>query len=126
MSKYRDLSEFYDPDLLLPIAGNTYRIRCPGIAEADRLRDIIFRPNLTAEQEYAEIVKVLGAARDDMIRDGVPDTMALHAGRTALLHFGGTPDLALANWKLGQLGDLVDIHAIAAKLADSPEAPPGR
>ncbi|RJO69769.1 hypothetical protein D5S18_28110 [Nocardia panacis] len=112
MAALRDLSEFYDPDLSLPIGGVVYKIKSPGIREADRLRLLIIDDSLTAAQEYEEIVKILGAARGDMARDGVPDTMAMHAGRTALLHFGGSPDMGRANWQFGQLADFIDIRDV--------------
>lgn len=110
MPAYRDLAEFYEPDLLLPIAGQVYRIKCPGITEADRLRPLVLDATLTARQEVDEIRRILGPARDEMAANGVPDSMAIHAGRTALLHFGGSPALGQAHWLLGQLGDIADIQ----------------
>ncbi|WP_280273372.1 DUF7426 family protein [Nocardia wallacei] len=112
MAALRDLTEFYDPDLSLPIGGVVYKIKCPGINEADRLRTLIIDQTLTAAAEYDEIVKILGPAREEMARNDVPDTMAMHAGRTALLHFGGSPDLGRANWQFAQLADFVDLQAL--------------
>ncbi|MBH0778824.1 DUF7426 family protein [Nocardia bovistercoris] len=124
MAPYRELTEFYDPDLLLPIGGVVYRVKCPTIGEADRLRRLIVDDSVTSDQELEEIIKILGPVRDEMAANGVRDTMALHAGRTALLHFGGTPSLGRANWQLGQLGDLLDMQSIldAAGVNTSPEA----
>ncbi|MGV9662577.1 DUF7426 family protein [Nocardia niigatensis] len=118
MAVLRDLTEFYDPDLSLPIGGRIYKIKSPGIREADRLRAIILDDSLTAAQEFAEIVKILGPAREEMAVNDVPDTMALHAGRTALLHFGGSPDMGRANWQFAQLADFVDIDAVMAGAAE--------
>ncbi|WP_416565051.1 hypothetical protein [Nocardia testacea] len=112
MAALRDLSDFYDPDLLLPIAGVVYRVKCPGIKEADRLRLLVFDQSLTADQEHEEIKRILGPVREQMAGNGVPDSMATHAGRTALLHFGGNPTLGRTNWELGQLGDIADIQAL--------------
>ncbi|QIS18527.1 DUF7426 family protein [Nocardia terpenica] len=112
MAALRDLTEFYDPDLSLPIGGVIYKITCPGITEADRLRSLVADETLTATQEYAEIITILGQAREEMASNGVPDTMAMHAGRTALLHFGGSPDLGRAHWQFAQLADFVDIQAM--------------
>ncbi|MBF6460151.1 hypothetical protein IU433_14010 [Nocardia puris] len=122
----RDLTEFYEPDLLLPIGGRTYRIKCPGIREADRLRRFILDPSVTADQEHDEIVTILGPARDEMVANGVPATMALHAGRTALLHFGGSPALGVANWQLAQLGDLLELDEIETLLAAGRPDPTGK
>jgi len=122
MGALRDLSEFYDPDLSLPIDGVIYKIKSPGIREADRLRLLVLDDNLSAAQEYEEIRKILGPAREEMARDGVPDTMAMHAGRTALLHFGGSPSLGRANWQFAQLADFVDIQAVIDAGKDSPTA----
>ncbi|KZM75743.1 hypothetical protein [Nocardia terpenica] len=112
MAALRDLTEFYDPDLSLPIGGVLYKITCPGITEADRLRSLVADETLTTAQEYAEVVKILGPVREEMARNGVPDTMAMHAGRTALLHFGGSPDMGRAHWQFAQLADFVDIQAM--------------
>ena len=118
MAALRDLTEFYDPDLSLPIGGVIYTITCPGISEADRLRLLVMDQSLTAGQEYEEIVKILGPAREEMAANGVPDTMAMHAGRTALLHFGASPDLGRANWQFAQLADFVDVQALLDAAAD--------
>ncbi|MEU3013341.1 DUF7426 family protein [Nocardia asteroides] len=119
MSEYRDLTEFYDPDLVLPIGGTEYRIKSPGIAEADRLR-MIALTDLDAETEQAEIAKILGPARDQMAANGVPDTMALHAGRTAILHFGASPLLGQQYWSSGELLKGIDLDTMRAAAAPHP------
>ena len=117
---YRDLTEFYDPDLVLPIGGVEYRIPSPGIVEADRLRSIVLTA-LTAEQEHDEIVKILGPVRAQMAADGVPDTMAVFAGRTALMHFGGSPVLGQRYWHTGELHDLaVDLETMISAAQPTP------
>ncbi|MFI5778700.1 hypothetical protein [Nocardia sp. NPDC051570] len=118
MAALRDLSEFYDPDLSLPIGGVIYKVKSPGITEADRLRLLIIDETLSAADEYDEIIKILGPAREQMARNGVADTMAMHAGRTALLHFGGSPSMGRANWQFAQLADFVDIQALLDSKAD--------
>ncbi|MFI5778140.1 hypothetical protein [Nocardia sp. NPDC051570] len=126
MAALRDLSEFYDPDLSLPIGGVIYKIKSPGISEADRLRLLILDETLSAAQEYEEIRKILGPAREEMARNGVPDTMAMHAGRTALLHFGGSPSLGRVNWQFAQLADFVDIQAVLDSSTADDEAEASR
>lgn len=118
MAELCDLDEFYDPDLYLPIRGTRYRIYCPGVTEADRLRGVILNDSLSAAEELAEIVKILGPAREAMAANNVPDTMATHAGRTALLHFGGNPSMGRANWQFAQLADFVDVQALLTALDD--------
>ncbi|MFC9874881.1 DUF7426 family protein [Nocardia salmonicida] len=120
MAGLRDLTEFYDPDLQLPISGVTYRVRSPGIVEADRLRGLVL-DDLAPADEYREIVQILGTARDEMAANGVPDAMAMHAGRTALLHFGASPELGRYHWQLAQLGQILDAEELLA--ASAPPAP---
>lgn len=113
MADYRELTEFFNPDLHLPINGVVYRVKCPGRTEANRLRELILDPNLTVAQEQAEISKLMGGAEALMTEHDLPDTMVTHAGRTALMHFGGGPEMGRANWELMQLGTLSDLEELA-------------
>ncbi|WP_067565799.1 DUF7426 family protein [Nocardia acidivorans] len=126
MAALRDLAEFYDPDLSLPIGGVIYKVKSPGVTEADRLRLLVLDDTLSAAKEYDEIVKILGPAREEMARNGIPDTMAMHAGRTALLHFGASPSLGRANWQFAQLADFVDIQAVLDSSTADDEAKDAR
>jgi hypothetical protein len=136
--KLPDLAEYFDPDLGLPIRGKVYRIPSPGIDEGDRLRKyLLFGPTPVTELddatdelvaipftdadihriEVAEGVKILGPVRAQMLADGVPDTMAQHAARTALAHFGAGPKLGRSYWQFAHLADLVDVDALIAEAA---------
>lgn len=115
----RDLSTFHDPDLILPIQGVEYRIKSPSILEADRIRGLNFDPEMVDDKLHAEVVKILGATRDAMTANGLPDTYATHAGRTALVYFGISPEAGHAYWQFQQLASVVDTDAVIAKHTES-------
>jgi len=120
----RDLADFHDPHLYLPIQGKRYKIAAPPRARALELRALIVDTALTAEQERDAYEALLGPALAEMEADGLPDPWIAHAGRTALLHFGGNARLGAANWHLAQLADVVDTHALLANAkADAATAP---
>ncbi|MBV6758352.1 DUF7426 family protein [Rhodococcus opacus] len=106
MPHLRDLTEFYDPNLYLPINGKQYKVLAPPKKKADELRLLIVDKTVTLQQERDEFEALLGPALDEMVADNVPDPVITHAGRTALLHFGGNAKLGAANWHLSQLGEL--------------------
>ncbi len=124
MPQLRDLADFHDPNLYLPIAGKRYKIPAPPRARALELRALIVDTALTAEREREAYETLLGPALAQMEADQVPDPWIAHAGRTALLHFGGSPKLGAANWHLGQLADVVDTEALLANArADTAKTP---
>lgn len=59
----RNLREFFDPDLKLPIGPKTYTIKSPTADEGLRLRLLLSNPDtqLTDEAEVGEYVKLMGA-----------------------------------------------------------------
>ena len=103
MPKLGDLADHLDTDLVLPILGIDYRIPSPGITESDRLAMVVVDTTLTELQTHAEAVKILGTVRLDMADNGVPDPMAEHAGRTALVHFGMNARMAASYWRFAPL-----------------------
>lgn len=115
MPQLRDLTEFYDPNLYLPINGKSYKVPAPPKKKADELRLLIVDQTVTQEQERTEFEALLGPALDEMVADKVPDPVITHAGRTALLHYGGSAKLGAANWHLSQLGELVDVDRLVAE-----------
>lgn len=113
----RDLAEFFDPDLHLPIRGKTYTITSPTAAEGLRLRLLINDESAPVHisAEVAEIMKLLGATLNEatgeyegglwgeMNADGLSWEEVFHAGQTALMHFAVSPAVAEINWE-AQIG----------------------
>lgn len=116
---YKDLADFFDPDLHLPIRGKKYRVPAPSYEDSKRMRITVLDGTIPIPQLLGETVDALGSALDEMVADDIPWTMILHAGRTALMHFGATPELAEAHWSLAQLGRSVDLDILPAALAKS-------
>ncbi|MET4611057.1 hypothetical protein ABIC28_002038 [Rhodococcus sp. PvR044] len=113
----KDLDTFFDPDLHLPIRGKTYRVTAPTADEFEHVQELAISDSIPAAEQTAEAIKVLGDAYGEMKADGIPWPMILHAGRTAILHFGFTPDMAEVHWQMTHLGRLVDLDQIAETLA---------
>jgi hypothetical protein len=117
MAPLKDLDSFFDPDLHLPIRGKIYRIPAPDFEESERLRIVAITEDLPAPVQVSEAIKVLGPALDEMKTDNVPWPMILHSGRTAILHYGFTPDMAEVHWQMAHLGRLVDLEQVSEHLA---------
>ncbi|MFI7168524.1 DUF7426 family protein [Rhodococcoides fascians] len=118
MVAYDNLSEFFDPDVLLPIRGKTYRIVSPNAAEGLRIRQIMASNGTFSDaEELTEVLTLMGASEDpetgvwsggvygEMDADGLSWAEIFHAGRTALMHYGLSPSLAQINWHTG-VGDM--------------------
>ncbi|NKR94330.1 hypothetical protein GS483_19590 [Rhodococcus hoagii] len=143
----RDLREFHDPDLYLPIGGKTYRITSPNAEDGLRLRALFAEPGatFTDDDQVAEIKRLFGATRhehivdvpvfddegqpvidpatgvqriesrdvgrwvggvwEEMNADGVSWPEIMHAGTTAMLHYGQGATLAEIYWETG-MGDI--------------------
>lgn len=115
---FEDLVEFIDDTLPLPISGKTYRIPCPSaevglhcqlvvdigrrvregleVSEADMAVLV-----LDDDQEKVFVRRMLGAALDEMIADGVSWNRALHAARTTMAWVVGGKANAERVWKRG-------------------------
>ncbi|MFC9514393.1 hypothetical protein ACFTSD_01540 [Nocardiaceae bacterium NPDC056970] len=116
---YNDLREFFDPDLHLPINGKAYTIHTPNAADGLRLRALLSADDvvLTNTDELAEIAKLFGATVEDdghlaggiwqqMNDDGISWPEIIHAGRTALMHYGLSADHGAIYWRTGMDGVL--------------------
>lgn len=116
-----DLSETgFDPDLHLPIDGHTYTVLAPGYEEAKRLREVISDTGLPTVEQVYEAVTILGEkVLAQMEANGVKSTQVLHAGRTALLHFGFSPDMGRIHWELGHLGTTANTSTYAERKAEA-------
>jgi hypothetical protein len=143
----RDLREFHDPDLYLPIGGKTYRITSPNAEDGLRLRALFAEPDakFTDDDQVAEIKRLFGATREprmaevyvydaagepvidsqtglpvteikdvgnwvggvwqEMNDDGISWREIMHAGTTAMLHYGQGATLAEIFWETG-MGDM--------------------
>ncbi|WP_395704810.1 hypothetical protein [Rhodococcus ruber] len=142
----RDLAEFFDPDLHLPIRGKRYRVPAPDTETSLQLRELVMTEGIPPVEQINQALRILGAEPefeplpepvdgdrtertaiptgrwsggvfDEMVADGIPWPMILHAGRTAMLHYGFSPDMAEVHWTMAQLGKLVDLERVAAMLA---------
>ncbi|MGW2095780.1 DUF7426 family protein [Promicromonospora sukumoe] len=114
----KDLADFFEPDLHLPIRGKQYRIPAPTYGEAKRLREVVVANSaLPVTEQTSEAIKVLGPALDEMVADDLPWPMILHAGRTAIAHYGASPDIAEIHWAMAHLGKLIDLEKVAEQLA---------
>lgn len=106
----RDLREFYDPDLHLPINGNVYTVKCPSADLGLRIRTAVVE-GIKQDEELRFIAELLGATYDpetDRFHGGLWDEMvsnnvsleeALHVGNTALAHYGVSPEFGEYWWE---------------------------
>jgi hypothetical protein len=101
-----------------------YTVKAPSGDEGQRLRIVAVDGNTPLAYLIDEAVNVLGSAFDEMAADGVAWTHILHAGRTAIIHFGMSPDLAEIHWQLSHLGKLEDIDQLVKRIekAETSEA----
>lgn len=113
MFKLPDLDSFYDGDLYLPWRGEQWKIAEPTAKESERLRLLIFNdPPLQGNREIEEMKKLMGETWEKLVEAGVGWSHLLHMGRTALLYFATTPDVAEGHWKLAQFTSLLDLDAL--------------
>lgn len=112
----------FDPDLHLPINGTMYTVKAPSGDEGQRLRVVAVDGNTPIAYLIDEAVNVLGSAFDEMTADGVAWTHILHAGRTAIIHFGLSPDLAEIHWQLSHLGKFADISELVKRIETASDA----
>lgn len=114
MFKLPDLDDFYDGDLYLPWKGTQWRVAEPTAKESERLRMLIFSKGFAGNDEIAEMQNLMGDTWNALVEAGVGWSHLLHMGRTALLYFATTPDVAESHWKLAQFTSLIDLDALLA------------
>lgn len=104
---FEDLFDFFDPRLRLPIGGKEYVIEAPNALHGLELRKLFLDPatEFSDEAEVAESKRLLGSAYTQMVEDGIDWRSIMHAGRTALIHYGQSSSLAEIYWRTG-VGDL--------------------
>lgn len=119
----KDLTETgFDPDLHLPIRGKQYTVPAPDYATAKQMREQTTTEGLPPVEQIDQAIAALGSAFDEMVADGLPWPMILHAGRTTILHFGFSPDMAEIHWAMAHLGRMVDLEAVSEQLGQLEKA----
>ncbi len=113
----KDLDTFFDPDLHLPIRGKVYTIPSPDYEDAKMLREIAAK-GMPPQTQINLALQALGTGLDDMVADDVPWTMLLHAGRTAILWFGVSPDIGETHWSMAHLGRMIDLDEAMARFVE--------
>jgi hypothetical protein len=114
VSDFRDLDEFFDDTLALPIGGRTYVVRpadhdlglyCQrllaagfAVAGGKPVGDRDAPPVLDDDGEVDLYARCLGTAYDEMRADGVTWPKIRHAGITAFLWTAQGEELAVAYW----------------------------
>ncbi|MER6505900.1 hypothetical protein ABT158_03765 [Nonomuraea sp. NPDC001636] len=123
MAQFRDLDEFFDDSLPLPIGGKTYRVppadaetglfcqrlMTAGIAAANGTQ--VDAAQLDDQGETDLYRRVLGTAYDEMIADRVSWPRIKHAGITAFLWIAGDTDTAAKYWDAGPEPDAPETGA---------------
>lgn len=115
MGKKLDLTEFYDGDLKLPWAYKDWVIKEPSAKESERLRALVFTQEMHGDTEVYEMRKLMGQTWNDLIDSGIGWSHLLHMGRTALIHFTTTPEVAEQFWHLAQAATLLDLDLLMKK-----------
>lgn len=113
---FRDLDEFFDPTLRLPIRGKTYVVQSvdaktglwcqraltvgvQAVSGGDLTEAQIDGLELDDAQELDLYRKVLGDVYDEMLADGLPWEILRHAGMTAFMWAAGNKQAAEDYWE---------------------------
>lgn len=99
----RDLAEFMQPDLVLPIRGREYVVTCTAWQGLHLYHLLTTSPTLSDEQEQTEILQMLGDTHQRMVDDGLPWAVIVHAARAAMLHYGHSESAGVLVWQGGGL-----------------------
>lgn len=133
----RDLREFHDPRLHLPIAGTDVVIESPTADEGLRIKRHMYAGESTPQDEMRMIAAIFHADYDeesDTMSGGKWDELnelglslheIIHVGNTALAHFGVGTEFGEFWWenRLGKEGEPLIPEATAAAEIQTPEAP---
>lgn len=115
------LDAFLAPALVLPVRGQGVRIPPPNAYDGLQLRRRLLgvQGRLAAPDEHDAIVQLLGYDRYLELTHELPEAVLLHVGRTALMHYCGSDELAVRYWSLGKDGQ----PALDGELALDESAP---
>lgn len=133
----RDLREFHDPRLHLPIAGEDVTIDSPTADQGLRIKRHMYSGESTPQDEMRMIATIFGATYNeasDTMSGGKWDELnelglslheIIHVGNTALAHFGVGTEFGEYWWenRLGKEGEPLIPEATAATETETPEAP---
>lgn len=107
----RDLREFHDPNLHLPIDGTVYTVKCPNAElgleikrftadpEADPAEEIYFVAKLLGAEYDKDTDSMSGGLWDEMVANGVPYEECMHVGNTAMAHYGVSAEFGEMWWE---------------------------
>lgn len=123
----RDLREFHDPNLHLPIDGKVYTVKSPNAELGLEIKRFTSDPEADPAEEIYYVAKLLGAEYDkdtdtmsgglwdEMCADGIPYQECLHVGNTAMAHYGVSPEFGELWWetRLGKDGEPLQPEDIA-------------
>ena len=115
MAEFADLDDACNGDLYLPWRGRKWIVAEPSAAESERLRILAFTNEMIGNTEIGEYRKLLGQTWNDLIDAGIGWAKLIHFGRTAMVHFTGTPELAEHYWHSGRLMTLMDLDILTEK-----------
>ncbi|SDL73099.1 hypothetical protein SAMN05421874_12822 [Nonomuraea maritima] len=140
MASFKDLDEFFDPTLPLPVGGKTYVIPPPS-AEVGLLCQRLMQAGVAAHSgqavdaeglnQLAEVVldddqekdlyqRILGPVWDQLIADKVAWPKILHVGQTALIWIAAGMEPAAKHWESGSaMGEAEAPTRTAASAATS-------
>lgn len=96
-----DLASLLDPDLVLPFDGHTFRVPCSARQGLRVTRLVAHGMDLGDDAERTEILAMLGDTYQAMHGAGISWPRIAFAGRTAILHYGHSPELAAKYWAAG-------------------------
>lgn len=124
----RDLREFHDPNLHLPIMGKDIIIKSPNADEGLKIKSHIYNGDATVQDEMRFIAMFLRAEYDeetDTFHGGLYDTLndmgltiqeIIHVGNTAMAHFAVNPAYGEYWWE-NRLGKETEPLAPEVELA---------
>ena len=107
----RDLREFHDPNLHLPIDGTVYTVKSPNAELGLEIKRFTADPESDPAEEIYYVAKLLGAEYDkdtdtmrgglwdEMVANGVPYEECMHVGNTAMAHYGVSPEFGEMWWE---------------------------
>ena len=112
----RDLEDFIDPTLRLPIRGKTYVVESPDAALGLKVQQLwtigaaasqgvevseaeLKSLSLDDDDERDLLIRLLGATYDQMRADGVPWAWVRHAGVTVMFWVAASREAAEAYWE---------------------------